>query len=59
MATRAKLPIPTKGKFRLIKWDCDTAPEKETENPQQDPRCREIIEWEMGGPKKTIYKKEE
>lgn len=53
---KVKVPIAAKGKFQLIKWDCEVVPE--VKDPQQDPRCREIIEWELGGPKKTIYKKE-
>ena len=54
---KSKLSIPTKGRFRLVKWDCEVVPE--IKDPQQDPRCREIIEWDLGGPKKLIYKKKE
>lgn len=42
-------------KWRVVKWDCEQVPE--CENPEQDPRCLEIVEGEVGGPKKTIYKR--
>lgn len=52
-----KLSVGLKQRFRLIKWDCDLAPDP-MQNPEQDPRCAEIIEWDLNGPKKTIYKRE-
>lgn len=55
---RANLMPKTKKVFRLIKWDAEQAPEKAVEHPEQDPRCAEILEWELGGPLKQIYKKE-
>lgn len=56
---RQNLAPKTRKVFRLIKWDADTAPEKAVEHPENDPRCAEILEWELGGPLKTIYKKED
>lgn len=44
--------------FRLIKWDMDQAPEQAVPEPEKDPRCAEIIEWELNGPLKKIYKRE-
>lgn len=50
----------TKKVFRVIKWD-EPKPELVPvgiDHPEKDPRCAEIIEWEMGGPQKTIYKRD-
>ena len=46
-----------KRSFKLIKWDAEVAPDP-MPHPEQDPRCAEIIEWELGGPQKQIYKRE-
>lgn len=50
-----KMPVGAGGTFRLTKWDCETVPE--VTDPQADPRCSEIVEWELGKDIKTIYKR--
>ena len=46
-----------KRKFKLVKWEMETAPEVAVAEPEKDPRCVEVIEWELDGPKKVTYKR--
>lgn len=46
-----------KHKFRLVKWEAEQAPENPVARPEDDPRCVEVIEWELGKPKKIIYQR--
>ena len=57
---KQSLKFKTKYRFSLVKWDGD-APEdwKQIEKPENDPRCVEIVAWELGKPKQTTYKRGE
>ena len=56
-AKPAKMKAGSKRSFKLIKWDAEIAPEP-MPNPESDPRCAEIVEWELGGPTRTTYKRD-
>ena len=56
---KAKKRVGLKQTFQLVKWDGDVPGCLEIEKPQDDPRCVEIVEWELGQPKTTVYKKAE
>lgn len=46
----------TKFSFKLTKWEGDE-PEG-VDKPEDDPRCVEILEWELGQKPRVIHRRE-
>ena len=56
---KVKTKLGMRYNFKLVKWDDDVSKEQqELDHPEQHPKCAEIMEWTLGSPAKTTYKRD-